>query len=332
MRRVLVVGDPHATADELDDCAKLVEYVIATAIECKADEVLFLGDLYHTHALMHVEVMSFWRRSFIEIVSETDAEVVVLVGNHDMPGNESSSAHALLAHADQEYVTVISSPFAVGGVAYVPYQSDGEKLVEHAKRLGGKTLVCHATFDGSMFENGFYAKDGVDSNLLPQEAVLSGHIHAPQSFGKVWYPGAPRWRTLSDANTKRAIWAVDFDDDGRILEKTPFSMGGVCREIAHVVDTPESAEALSGFFDPTVDFRVDIKGPAAFVEERKRGWAQAAPRARVRTFVTDTRVVKVRESEGIPKAFQRFLAGFQSKNGTDPNTLQAMAAARLGWT
>jgi hypothetical protein len=103
-------------------------------------------------------------------------------------------------------IMVVDEPRVVlPGILFVPYVHDPAEFVQICQQYPeAKTVVCHQTFAGSYFENGFLTPDGVEPNLLPQEQVISGHVHSPQRIGKVWYPGAPRWRTVSDANTERA--------------------------------------------------------------------------------------------------------------------------------
>jgi DNA repair exonuclease SbcCD nuclease subunit len=337
MPRVLIVGDPHATVEELDDAQRLVDLVADVGARENVDSTLFLGDLYHTHAMMHVEVLAFWKRAFHTIRNRTHQPISVILGNHDMPGNDASAAHALLAHSD---VTVIDSPATLlPGVVGLPYCASNEEFMRAATSLRGTTLICHQTFDGSMFDNGLYAPDGVDGNLLPQKNVISGHIHTPQNVGKVWYPGAPRWRTLSDANTARALWVVDFDETGDIVRKIDIPTKGTCREIRFTKVTPTKWDGqIAAVFsdgspsesDVNVQWRADIEGPKEFCEQwskdlRSRG-------ARVRTFVTDNAApVRVKESEGVTVAFTKWMATYKAKHGTPTTVLEQMARERLGW-
>jgi hypothetical protein len=207
----------------------------------------------------------------------------------------------------------------------MPYQADRGQFVELARSLPSRTLICHQTFAGARYENGFYTEDGVDPALLPQGLVLSGHIHSPQTFGKVTYLGAPRWRTLSDADVERAIWLLEFDDRGQLVSKTPFSTGEVCRQIKYRLDTPQDPVPLP--LDQRHDWRIDVRGPAAWVEVRKAQLAVAG--VKLRTFKTDVALPKVKESEGVGHAFRKYLQGYSPKHGTDLDRLEEMARERL---
>ena len=317
----LLVGDLHATPEELDDCANLMALVESTANDHKVDEVCFMGDQHHTHAIIRAEVMAFYRKYFKTWKGWKQWHTKALVGNHDFAG-EGHPVHAMMIYED--LVQVVDKPMFEAGRLYVPYYSDREAFLRDVNTFGGKTLISHQTYAGSRYENGFYASDGVNPDLVPQTEIVSGHIHSPQNFGKVTYIGAPRWRSLSDANLDRAIWLYDFAADGTVVSKTPFLTNDVCKKIHYILDTPDDP------FDGSInsdDWRIDVKGPAGFVDDRKKRWA--AMGAKVRTFYTDQAVVRVRESEGIGTAFQTYLKNHNPKHGTPVGKLAEMARDRL---
>lgn len=325
--RFLWVGDPHAEVHDLEDCAALMDRVLDLA-EKHGAIVILAGDLYHTHAIIHAEVQYFWWQVFDE-AERRKIDIFVLKGNHDAPGTEGSKATALIAHISQ-CTTVLYEPMELHGVLFCPYTS-GEQLVKWSKEHPDcKTLFCHQTFDGSQYENGFYAGDGVKPEDIVQTQIISGHIHAPQEFGKVWYPGAPRWRTLSDANVERAVWLIDTDATGEVTSRTPFATGSFCRRIYHLIDTPEAPIDQRPAADNPHEYRVDSKGPAAWLETRRavfEGWARWRP---VRT---DPRVsVAVKESDGVPEAFTKWVDSYQPKHGTSKEVLTQLVKERLhGW-
>jgi hypothetical protein len=339
----LYVGDPHVTATELEDARGLLAAIKACAAREQPENVVFLGDQYHNHSILHVEVVDFWIKGFREL-SDLGYDIVALVGNHDLPGNGSLDKHAMQIHKDivgndaYIHVEVVDEPLDMGGILYLPYYASGEDFLAACRaHPQAKTVVCHQGFTGATYDNGFkvkgtdfYTEGGIDPNLVPQEAIISGHIHAPQEFDKVWYVGAPRWRTLSDANTDRHLWVVEHAQDGSILSKKSFSMEGYCRPIFAVVETPETEQQDPKTFfaaNDSADLRVDLRGPSAWVETRKIFWAEVG--AKVRTFKTDTALVKVKESEGISTAFSGFFEKFQPRFGTSKDILRKLVEERL---
>ncbi len=324
MSRYLFVGDPHVTPDDLNDARALCKLILETA-ERERATVILAGDLYHTHAIIHAEVQLLWWTFFADC-QRRDIEAVALKGNHDAPGVEGSLATALIAHVEQATV-VAWRPVVKDNILFAPYTSANQLVKWSAEHPECGTLVCHQTFDGSRYENGFFAGDGVEPNLIKQKGIISGHIHTPQEFFKVWYPGAPRWRTLSDANVERAIWILGFDAGGNLMKREPVDTGTVCRRIIQVQDTPSTPFDLNARPADKDVLHVEIRGPQAWLDERRplfEGWA------RVRGVKTDSRVaVKVRESEGVGVAFEKYADAFVPRHGTERATLKRMAKERL---
>jgi DNA repair exonuclease SbcCD nuclease subunit len=320
--KLLVVGDPHVKPEDIGECQKLADFIVRTAQETQPNYILLLGDLHHTHSLVHVEVMAFWRNTF-EMWSRAGFQVLALVGNHDQPG-DPSRAHALMAYSG---IRVIDAPQLLdmeGNIALLPYMHDTNAFVATCQVLKADTIYCHATFVGAQYENGFYAKEGIEQDDIPQKQIISGHIHKGSEFGKVWYTGAPRWQTVTDANQDRAIWLVEHNPDGSIASRTAFQTDAVCCRIVHVEDTPESPAEIA--VNPAWKYVIDVKGPAAWVEERKARWSGVG---RVRTFVTDRNAAKVRESDGIGVAFKKYFEAYKPRLPVDVAVLQSLVEERL---
>lgn len=327
MTKYLFVGDPHAQHHDLRDCKALADFILRVGAEGKHDALILAGDLYDTHAIIHAEVQWFWRQ-FLAQAADVFDDIYVIKGNHDAPGTVGTGACALWAHFDQENVTVVMAPVLVGRVLFCPYAADPNQLVTWAKDDAelADVLFCHQTFDGSRYDNGFYAGDGVDPELIPQETVISGHIHLPQLFGKVWYPGAPRWRHLSDANIERAIWTLEIEG-GKVVSKTPHLTGGVCRRIWQFEDRVDAPADANKVFDSKDTVHVEVVGPKDWIDARRPLWEG---RARVQTVRTDIKAqIQVRESEGLGVAFDKWVDGFQAPRGTDSATLRQMARERV---
>ena len=335
--RAIIVGDIHVVPNELDDCNALLEHIISVARSQNCFELWLSGDQHHTHSVVQLEVMNWWKYAFKRLRSE-GIKTVALVGNHDQhsPG---SLMHSMMAYEGTQGLCIVDKPTVRNGVLMLPYYHTEAEFVtacvDYYKGVDGygnrytatETVFCHQTFDGSMYENGFLASDGFRANLIPQKQIISGHIHTGQEFDKVWYVGSPRWRSLSDANVERAVWLVEFDARGVILNRQAYSTGDVCRQIKHVVDTEKNPVELP--LDLKHQWRVDVKGSPEWCKSRKTELAAAG--ARVRTFPTQTSISgKVRESEGVSKALQTFLGLYQPKNGTSTEVLEKMVKERLG--
>lgn len=323
--RLLVVGDPHVRAEDLDECEKLMELVSATAAEVRPDAVALLGDLFHTHALVHVGVVDFWVR-WVGRLADDRVRVVALRGNHDGPHDPVPGVHALRVLAGIPHCRVVDGPWEWGGILWLPYYRDPRAFIAACRAGSASTVYCHQEFDGAEYEGGYYARDGVPPTVIPQKQVVSGHIHSGQEFGKVWYVGCPRWMTVADANEDRSVWVVEHADDGAVVSRRAISTAGVCSPIVRFDEVPGRVHAPSDV-PPGARVFVDVRGPAAWVTERAAAWGSSA---RVRCTVTDRPPPKVRESDGIGPAARAYLAAYEPRFGADKADLRSLALSRLG--
>jgi DNA repair exonuclease SbcCD nuclease subunit len=323
----LIIGDFHAVAEELPECRELAAFILQVVDEHKLEQVLFLGDQYHTHALVNVRVMEFWLWFFREF-EKRQVHVIALVGNHDQDGAEESTAHAMLPH--QHNITVVDRPSVLGGILHLPYYATEEAFQAGINQCLSSldplntVLICHQTFNGCMYENGFYSETGFNLDAVPFKRVISGHIHRPQNFNKLWYPGSPRWRSISDANTERFIYLVDHQGGDYTIERIDTSP--YCRVIHHVEVTPESPEIPDR--NEKDLFVLDVKGPAEWLEKmqpRLNGCGH-----RVRIMRTGGPAISIKESDGIAVSFRKYLDAWVPKYGTDREVLKRMAEVRLG--
>lgn len=324
MGKYLVVGDVHATVNELEDCQALID-LVADKTD-KLTTVVFLGDQYHTHAMVRVEVIDFWNRAFGQL-TKVAKKVVAVVGNHDMPGDFSKSMNAMMAN-QLDGLEVIDRPTMEDGILFMPYYHDADSFVKTVNEYGAHAVICHQTFNGAKYENGFYAKDGADPEALECSQVISGHIHTPSIFGKVEYVGAPRWRTASDANIDRFIHLYEKDRDGTLKLVEKFSTAFHCKRILKATVYEDGTyEGRTDALDKDT-LHIDIHGSKQFCEQKRA--ELATENFRIRTFPKTEKVVKVKESEGIDLAFRKYIDSYCKGHGLDTDKIQQMATERLG--
>lgn len=227
---ILRVGDPHIRPSNIEESNKLMSFVQKIIVESMSVEPInrleILGDLMHTHAVVRVEVLDFWHK-WLQTFSSL-VETVVLVGNHDQTGDKHNSSHSLntlkTLMRTEKNLKIVDSPYLSGVFGYMPYVHENDQFIAKANSLveeGAKIIVCHATFDGSQYDNGFYAPNGIDPALIKADHIISGHVHKEQIIanGKVDYPGTPKWDTSSDANENKGVWRYKHDINGKVLER-----------------------------------------------------------------------------------------------------------------
>jgi DNA repair exonuclease SbcCD nuclease subunit len=253
--KIIRVGDPHIRPNNIEESGRLMEFVEKTATETKADRIEILGDLFHTRLAKNFET-------------------IVLVGNHDMPGNIGSDSHALTVFKKSKYekLKIIDKPIQIGFFGYMPYYHENSEFERDANKLfhsGTSVLVCHGTFAGSQYDNGFYAPNGINPDGLPFHTIISGHVHKEQIIanGKVDYPGTPKWDSASDANENKGIWYYEHDDiTGKVLARKCISTASICVPIVSFV-------WLEGETEPSIPLNsratVELVGSSDWVSKKK---------------------------------------------------------------
>lgn len=223
--KILRVGDMHVQPKNMNEAEKIMQFVPQTASKYSVDRIEFLGDLNHFHGIIRLEVQEFWNYWLAELSSRY--MVKVLVGNHDRLSNKDNVFNSLNVFkkiGTDGSLKIFSQPAQEGIYLFVPYIHDNQEFINVVKSFPtAKVLVCHAEFDGSRYENGFYAPNGVKPEEIPIDIIISGHIHSSQIIanGKVDYPGTPTWNTNSDANEKKGIWLYEHDDiSGKVLSRS----------------------------------------------------------------------------------------------------------------
>lgn len=308
--KILRVGDPHVMVSNLSDAEKLMDFIIETAIKEKVTTIEFLGDLFHTHAILRVEVVDFWKRVFNRIQAAF-IECRVLVGNHDQPGSKEKEQimNALNIFEQDVFNTekfalryIINKPMVIGGIAYIPYMSDKEEFLGACEELysegATKLLVAHQTFTGATYENGFYAEDGIDPALVPQEYILSGHIHKQQEIGKCFYQGTPKWDTMSDANEDKGIWIYTHNKDMSIKSKKFISTKNVVTPIYKY--TIKEGEEDKIRLKKNAKNYIELVGKAAWITKVKKKYKgkaniKAKPTDRKREFIDKNSILSINQ-------------------------------------
>lgn len=319
MSRYLWVGDPHVQKSNLDESRRLFAWVKDQAAGLKA-QVIIAGDLYNDFSLMRVEVAEFWHETLAMLSDPLYGVPIVIEGNHDQTPDGTQSA--LTVHED--LCDLMRNPMSYGDIGFMPFIRDNEKFIQEALSLYGRgvrTIYCHAEFQGSQYENGFYAPHGIDLSRFPTDLkFISGHIHKRQEFGNVWYPGTPRHLTRSDVGESKGIWLIDGQE--RRFVPTPED---VCVPFREILLTPESLSAYPniGKASPSNErLYVDVRGPKDFVAKTLK---ILPGDAKVRTFVdAEQRTGGISESDGIPTAFIKYMSRFAAEKSMQPEVAKAV--------
>lgn len=292
--KYLIVGDPHVTPASIPECEKLFDLIVKTARENHVKEIILLGDLFDTHAIIHASVLNFY---FNQFWGTSDLRWIALVGNHDITLRDRHN-HALMGFKNLPNVTVIDKMTHFEDFDAIPY-TDNDEFVKITEEKRSDTLICHHEFLGSHYENGFYSSHGIDLKHVKYQQVISGHVHKKQSFGPINYLGAPRWIHSSDANQPRGLHLWDGKKDFKFID-TADTVGKIIE-----IKLNESSE-LPQDFNHNLYKKIIIRasGRPKFIEEitqKYLGKAEIVPN------ITQNEESTVSESLGVNEALKKFV-------------------------
>lgn len=202
--KTLVVGDPHLQHSKLDDAGKFLD--LLRELSSDHDQLLLLGDLFHTFAIIRSEVLSLWNSFFCEMAPK---KIISLVGNHDY-ASQAGGNHALEVFKDK--ILVVDQLQNIDGVYFLPFIRDRDEFVSRCRSIPSRAiLVCHQSFMGVHFAGGFSDPEGIDPECVAHlTAVISGHIHNAQSFKNIWYPGTPFQHSFGEAGEEKRVYTIDL--------------------------------------------------------------------------------------------------------------------------
>lgn len=212
IKKFLLIGDLHAQINNLEDTEIIFDHIEKLVKENDISFVVYLGDMYHTHSVMRQEVVEVLQRRLRTTKGNAQGKPIVLVGNHDLVGPTSLQMNACDLTLS-EVAAVISEPLEVGDILFVPFIPNNDVFINICNNYKKtKIIICHQTFDGSVYENGFYAPGGIDQKKIPQQLIISGHIHKRQTIGNVVYVGTPRALTAAEYNENKGLIILEYDD------------------------------------------------------------------------------------------------------------------------
>jgi len=267
----LFVGDLHIQVNNLEESERLLSFISDTFISNNCRNLILLGDIFHTHAVIRQEVaytvLSFLKNFYYNAVQADKGRIIIIAGNHDgiSPTNASKNALELIL---SDYATVVSSKEGLikDDYLFLPFIHNTDEFIESAvlnkitattMGLQDPVLVCHQTFDGAAYESGMLCPGGVKSELLPYSVVISGHIHKRQTIkDKVIYVGTPRAITAAENNEDKYIHLIQKDETGK-LDLTEITTRDIVKNY-YVFDIYEENPESYSIDLSVVNFQKDI--------------------------------------------------------------------------
>ncbi len=235
--RVLVFSDlhlhnwPYGSAmvngmnSRLEDGADVLKQ-IADYITCHdIDQVVFGGDLFHTHGKLDAAVLKVAYEGMMQISTAANrpADVYALVGNHDT-SDKSMQVHAM-HWLEGLGINVVDEPYHNGfnglprTFSFMPYTEDPEALKKFfhdaAGMQGDKICFLHQGVAGTPMGSGYVINEIFEPDMVPDNVkhVFSGHYHRHnKATDKITTIGSPMQLTWADSGDKKGFLVFDTDN------------------------------------------------------------------------------------------------------------------------
>lgn len=321
---LVLVGDTHVKKDDIAEMSLFIDWLIKGVNQLqKTHEVMliFLGDQHNDFGIAKVEVQAFWKKAYSALA---DANIVSasLVGNHDE--NQQGTENFMVVHDTQTSVVgkdLFPITPTIAATGFFRKEEMFRATAMKAYDLGVRTLICHAEFNGCQYENGFYAPHGFDLPTYPPDLkFISGHIHMKQSFGNVFYPGTPRHLTRSDIGEVKGIHTINTTSGQVDFIPTPADICIPFQSI-QIKESNFNLADIKNIPDSNKIY-IEIQGSKEFSKKISKSLPDLAHKRSV--YSEDVKEVKIKESEGIPKSFDRFTKEFWINNPVSNETKMAI--------
>jgi DNA repair exonuclease SbcCD nuclease subunit len=219
--------DLKGANSRLVDGAKVFEQIYTYINENPVDEIVFCGDLFHTHGKIDAEVLKVAHEGWCRIMQHHDKpnHAYAIVGNHDT-ADKTMNTHAM-HWLESLGVNVVDEPWHNGfnglprKLSFLPYTEDAEVIkdfFEEAQDKQGDNPVCfmHSGIDGVPMKSGFVPGSAFNTDMIPDgvQHVFSGHYHPHMQVTlKATVVGTPMQLNWADEGDRRGFLVYDTDTD-----------------------------------------------------------------------------------------------------------------------
>lgn len=234
---------------KVDDALEVLDWIHKEAVDRKIDKVFFLGDFFHVRGYMYPSIVARAYKALAKF-RDSDIEMFLLVGNHDMPYKNTTKHNCITAFGDLAHI--IEQPMVYEGANYdfylLPYVESTSKLnwaidklsqiakggeVRNGNTISRKAttnsekqnvLLAHLDIKGAKFHTHVKSTHGTNSTKLSKafDLVLTGHYHTHQQVkDNVWYIGSPYQINFGEAGEQKGF--IVFDDGELEFVENTFS-------------------------------------------------------------------------------------------------------------
>jgi len=209
MSKYLLSGDIHVRINTIGLSKRVLNTLYDIGKE-ENREVIILGDIFHTKAIIRSECLNL----VIDVMKKKEVKWLLLVGNHDYE-NSNCDRHSLEALKLLDNVVVIDKLTVLkeNNIALLPYCYDSDCFKREVSKLRNiDYLMCHQGISGFMISS-FRKDEGdiKDYNVNGFKRVFCGHYHLAQERKNIVYIGSPYQQNFGESDQLNRF--IRFDSD-----------------------------------------------------------------------------------------------------------------------
>lgn len=230
MPKILCIGDLHLGHTRLALCSSVLQWIAKAIVEHKPDAVVYLGDVFDTHAVIRSECLTIWTKHLNDTLNY--CSTYWLMGNHEMHKPNDSTYNSLIPYSGWRHknLNVITKSCEINDLGFVPYLTNKQSWEEEANGINTQIVFTHNTFVGADFGNTVatsgITKESVGCSTVNNRIIISGHIHKQQQLDfnltKIVYPGTPYSWSANDIDMTKGLMLIDSETLKMSFIESPF--------------------------------------------------------------------------------------------------------------
>jgi Straboviridae/Ackermannviridae/Kyanoviridae exonuclease subunit 1 len=198
----------------------------------KINTIINLGDVMDRRKYINYNILSRFRREFMERLGFMNLTMHVTVGNHCdyfKNTNNLNSVNELFGHLEHVHIHIdpVEQNFDGLKILLLPWitPENSEQSLKMIAESDATVAMGHLQILGFEMYKGQPAHEGLDPKLFKKfDLVTSGHFHHKSNNENIFYLGSPYQMTFNDYGDKRGFHIFDTNTLELEFIQNPYDM------------------------------------------------------------------------------------------------------------
>ena len=199
--KAIIVGDLHIgvknKTEFIDYQIKNLNLIIDYAIKSDINNIIFLGDIFHTRQSIDINILHKVLECF-DRLEQSDLKIYILAGNHDVyfkTDNEINSLSTILKKYSFNVIDIFSKEITIDDekCLFVPWinKQNFAVCINDIKDTSAKFCLGHFAINDFYLVRGVKEKNGFSQSVFKKfNKTFSGHFHLKGDENNICYVGS----------------------------------------------------------------------------------------------------------------------------------------------